>query len=86
MMLASKTFKADGEFHIARSYNILNLKVGKLCVETEFLNNSSIFARGEFAVIFGLCASDDHLTRRKDESSGLRITDTHNDSRETLET
>lgn len=45
MMIACKTFETDGEFDIARTYYVLDLKFLELGVESEFLNDASIFAR-----------------------------------------
>ena len=43
-MPACKTLETDRKFDVARADNVLNLEVGKLGIEAEFLNDSSIFA------------------------------------------
>ena len=85
MMLAGKTFKTNRELDVARADNVLNLEVGELGIETELLNDSSIFARSQFRIILGLGPGDHHLAGSEDECSCLWFTDTHDDSGETLE-
>jgi hypothetical protein len=84
-MAGSKTLQTDGELDVTRADNVLNLKVGELGVEAELLDDTSVLARGQLRVVFGLCTSDDHLARGKDEGRGLGLADTHDDSSETLE-
>lgn len=84
VMLGSKTLQTDGELDVARTHNVLDLEVGELGVEAELLNDTGILAGSKLGVIFRLGASDDHLARRKDQSGGLGLTDTHDNSGETL--
>lgn len=84
VMLRSKAFKSDGKLDIARSHNVLDLEVGELGIESELLNDTSILARGKLGVVLRFGASYNHLSAGEDESRGLRLTDTHDDSRETL--
>ena len=65
-------------------HNVLDLEIGKLCVEAELLNDPSILARSQTRIVLGLCTSHDHLARSKDQSCSLGIANTHDDSRETL--
>ena len=83
-MARSQTLQADGELDVAGANNVLDLKVGKLCVEAELLDNASIFARRQLRVVFRLGASNDHLARGKDESRSLGLTNAHDDGGETL--
>lgn len=85
MMATGETFQADGELDIARSDNVLDLKVGELGVETKLLDDARVLARSELGIILGLGTGDNHLARSKDESSGLGFADTHDDSGETLQ-
>lgn len=80
-----KPFKTNGELDIARAYNVLNLELGKFGVKAQFLHNTRVFTRRQTRIILRLCTGNDHLARRKDEGSSLRITDTHNDGRKTLD-
>ena len=43
MMSTCKTLQTDGEFDVTRANNVLDLEVGELGVEAEFLDDSSIF-------------------------------------------
>jgi hypothetical protein len=84
VMLGRKTFEADGELDVARSDNVLDLEIGELGVEAELLDDAGVLARGKLRVILRLGASDNHLAAREDKCGGLRLTNTHDDSRETL--
>lgn len=84
VMATGKTFETDGELDVARADNVLNLEVGELGVEAELLDDARILARGELGVILGLGTGDNHLTRSEDQSRGLGLTNTHDDSSETL--
>jgi len=44
VMARSKTFQANGELDIAGADNVLDFEVRKLCVEAEFLNDTSILS------------------------------------------
>lgn len=85
VMARCKSFQANGEFDITRADDVLDLEVRELGVKSELLNNTSVFARREFRVIFRLGTSNDHLARSKDQSSGLGFTNTHDDGSETLD-
>ena len=85
MMSTGQTFKTDGKLDIAGTDDVLNLEVGKLGVETKLLDNASVLARGQLRIVFGLGTSDNHLARSKDESSGLGVSDSHDDSSKPLE-
>ena len=85
VMTAGKAFKADREFDVARANDVLDLEIRELGVEPKLLNDPSIFAGRELRVVFGLCASDNHLARGEDQSCGLRFADAHNNGRETLD-
>jgi hypothetical protein len=84
VMTGCKTFQANGELDIARADDVLDLEVGELGVETELLNDTSIFARGKLGIILRLGTSDNHLSRREDQSGGLGVANTHDDSSESL--
>lgn len=83
-MAAGKTLKTNWELDVAAAHDVLDLEVGKLCVESELLNDASILARGKLAVVFGLGAGHDHLAGSEDESRGLGLSNAHDDGRETL--
>lgn len=84
VMTAGQTLQTDGKLDVARAHNVLDLEIRKLCVEPQLLDDSRIFARRQFRVVFRLGARHHHLARREDESGGLGFTDAHDDGRETL--
>ncbi len=83
-MAVRKSLKTDGELDVARADDVLDLELRELRVEAKLLNDTRIFARRQPRVILRLRTGDDHLARREDERRGLRVTDTHDDSGETL--
>lgn len=83
-MLGCKTFETDWKLDIARTDNVLNLEVRELGVETELLDDARILARRQLGVVFRLGTSDDHLAGGEDQSSGLWVSDTHDNRSETL--
>lgn len=84
MMAGGKPFKTDRELDITRTNDILNLKVGELRVEPELLDDTSVFARCKFRIIFRLSTSDDHFAGGEDQRCSFRLANTHNHSSETL--
>lgn len=85
VMATRKTFKTDGKLDVARPDNVLDLEIGELRIEAEFLDNPSVLPRRQLRVIFRLCAGDDHLARGEDQSGSLGFTDAHDHSSETLD-
>lgn len=83
-MRVSKTFQTNGEPHITRADNVLDLKVRELGLESKLLNNSRILASGQLGVVLRLCSRHNHLARSKDQCSRLWLTDTHDHSSKTL--
>lgn len=83
-MAGGEPLKTDREFDVARSDNILDLEVGELGVEPEFLDDTSVFARRKFRIIFRLGTRDDHLAGGEDQRGSFRFANTHDDSSETL--
>ena len=83
-MARRKTFQANGELDVAGADDVLDLEVGELGIEAELLDDTSILPRCKLGIILGLCASDYHLPRGEDQCRGLGLTNTHDDSRETL--
>lgn len=84
MVARRETLETNRELDVARSDNVLDLEVGELRVEAELLDDAGVFARRKLRVILGLGTSHHHLARGEDESRGLGLTDTHDDSSETL--
>jgi len=84
-MATSQTFKTNRELDVARPNNVLNLEVCKLGIKAELLNNTSVFATRQSAIVFRFRASHNHLARSEDESGRLRFTNTHDDGSETLQ-
>jgi len=85
VMARSQALQTNGELDVTRADNVLNLEVGKLGVEAKLLNDASILATCKLRIVLGFSTSDNHLARGEDKSSGLGLTDTHNDGSETLE-
>ena len=83
-MLGGETLEADRKLHVAGADNVLDLEVGKLGVEAELLDDSRVLARGKLGIGLGLGASHDHLTTGEDQSRGLGLANSHDDSGETL--
>ena len=79
-----ETLETDRELDVAATDNVLDLELRKLGVETKLLYDTRVLAGGKAGVVFRFCTSNDHLARRKDEGSSLGVTNTHNDSCETL--
>lgn len=84
-MAEGQSFQTDGELDITRSDNVLDLELLKLGVESEFLDDSCVLSRRQSRIVLRLRTSDDHLSRGKDQSGGFRISNTHDDSGETLD-
>jgi len=84
VMLRRKTFQTDRELDVARADDVLDLEIGELGIEAQFLDNPSVLARSKLRVIFRFGTSDNHLARSKDESGRLGIANTHDNSRESL--
>jgi hypothetical protein len=84
VMARCQTFETNGELDVARADNVLDLEIGELGIEAEFLDDSRILAGCKLGIIFRLCASDNHLARGKDQSGRLGFTNSHDDSGETL--
>jgi hypothetical protein len=79
-----KTLQVNGELDITTTHNVLNLKLGELGIEAEFLHNPRVLARRQPRIVLRFCTSDDHLARGKDKRGGFRIANSHDDGRETL--
>lgn len=80
-----KALEADGESNVAGAHDVLDLEIGELGVEAELLDDAGIFAGSKLGVVLRLCAGDHHLARGKNECSSLGLSDTHDDSSESLE-
>lgn len=79
-----KSLQSNGELDVTTANNVLDFELGKLGVETKFLDDAGVLARCQPRVVFRLRARDDHLSRRKDQGSSLGITNSHDDCSETL--
>lgn len=84
VMARGKTFETDRELDVTGADNILDLEIRELGVETELLNDTGIFARGQLGIVFRLGTSDNHLAGREDEGSCLGLTNTHDNGGKTL--
>ena len=77
--------RADGEFDVTTSDDILDFKVHEFRVESELLDDTSVLARRKSRVIFRLCTRHNHLSRRENQRRRLWIANTHNNSGKTLQ-
>ena len=84
MMLGSKTFQSNRKLDVTRADNVLDLKIGELGIESQLLDDASVFPRCQFRIILRLRTSNYHFARGKDECGGFWIANAHNDSSETL--
>lgn len=80
-----KTLEANGELNITTAHYILNFELREFGVEAQFLHDTRVFTRRQTRIVLRLRARHDHLARCKDEGGSLRISNTHNDGRETLD-
>ena len=86
VMARGKSLQANGELDVARTNNVLNLKIREFRIEPKFLDNASVFARSKSAIVFRLCTSHNHLARSKDEGRCFGLANAHDHSGETLDT
>jgi hypothetical protein len=83
-MLGCQTLETDWELDVARANDILNLEVRELSIEAKLLDDSSVFATGKLAVILRFGTGDDHLPGGENQGGSFRLTNAHDDSRESL--
>ena len=60
-----KPLQTNGKLDVTAANDVLDFELGKLGVESKFLNDTSIFARRQPRVVLRLRARNDHLSRRK---------------------
>jgi len=84
VMLRGEALESNGELDVARAHDVLDLKVGELRVEAEFLDDTGVLARRKLRVVLRLGTCDNHLAARENEGSRLRVANTHDDGGETL--
>ena len=83
-MGAGEALQTDGELHVARPDDVLDLEVCEFRIEAQLLNDARVLARCQLAVGLALCASHHHLARGEDERRRLWIANAHDDGSETL--
>lgn len=83
-MPVGQTFKPDREPDVARSNNILDLKLSELGLKAQLLNDSSVLATGQATVVLRLGSSYDHFARGENECRRLGLTNAHDDGGESL--
>ena len=83
-MTECQTLQPDWELDITTPHYILDLEFRKLGVESQFLDNTSIFPRRESGIVFGLGTCDYHFTRCEYEGGRFGISNTHDYSCESL--
>lgn len=79
-----QTLETDGKLHVTRADDVLEVELGELGVESEFLHDPRVLARSETRIVLRLHTRDDHLARHKDEGGRLWVTNTHDDGRKML--
>lgn len=84
VVTAGQTLQANRELDVAGANDVLDLEVRELGIEAKLLDDARVLARRQLRVILRLGTGDDHLARGKDQSGGLGLADTHDDSSETL--
>lgn len=83
-MATSQTLQADRELDVTRADDVLDLEVGELGIEAQFLDNTRVLSGCELGIVFRLRTSDDHLARGKYQRGSFGFPDTHDHGRETL--
>jgi hypothetical protein len=79
-----KLLKGDCELDIAGPNDVLDLEILELHIgDTDLLDHLSIHFGCLFRFLLRFGTGDNHFTRAKDQSCGLRISDTNDHSRET---
>ena len=85
LRLSMQRLEFDFEAYVMRTHDILNGEIGQLDVSVaNLLQLLSIVLCCRVAVTFRLSSGTDHLARAEDESCGLRFTDAHDGSGESL--
>jgi hypothetical protein len=79
-----QALQSNGKLDIARSDNVLDLKVLELGVEAELLDDAGVLASGQSRVVLRFGACHNHLARSKDEGGRLGFSNPHNDSGKAL--
>ena len=80
-----EALEADRKLDVAAPDHVLNLKVDKLDLKADLLDDARVLARGLPASVLGLGARDHHLARGKDERRGFGLADAQNHRREPLQ-
>jgi hypothetical protein len=84
VVATSQTLQTNGELDVTRADDVLDLEIRELGVETKLLDNPCVLPRRQLRVIFRFGTGDDHLSRRENQRSGLRLSNTHDHGSETL--
>lgn len=79
-----QSLKRDRKSNITGSNDIVELVIEELGSEAKLQDDARELASCQSGIIFRFVARDDHLAGCKNQSSGLGISDTHDDSREAL--
>lgn len=82
LVLVLQTLQRDGETHVAGTHNVLDLEFLHVHTETHFLDGLGVLLGSVLAQLLTLGSSADHLARGEDESGGLRLSNSHDDSSE----
>lgn len=84
-MRVRETLKTNGELHVTRTDNVLDLEFREFGIEAKLLDDARILARRKTRVIFRLGARDNHFARSEYKRRCLRIANAHDDGGESLE-
>eukprot|EP00960_Hanusia_phi_P060127 764413-Hanusia_phi.AAC.5 len=77
LMGIRKLLQTNGEAHIARSNNVLDLELSELRAESELLNDASKLPRRQPCALLALRSCADHLSRGKNQRCCLGLSDSH---------
>jgi len=84
MFGVEEPFQSDGEFDIHGGQQVDNLEISELNVEIQVLEDLGELSHSQFSVIHGLGTHANHFSRSVDQSGSLRVSQPHNDGRESL--
>ncbi len=83
-MRQHEPFESNGELDITTADHVLYLEVEKLGLEAKLLNDSRVLSRRQPRIFLALRAGANHLARAEDEGGRARLSNSHDDGRESL--
>ena len=83
-MFALDSIQVDGETHVTRPYDVLDFELLELGFVAELLHDPCKLPSSKPRVFLALSSDYYHFSTGEYQSSGLRLSDPHNDSSEPL--